>query len=75
MANHYYTENPELAHDLESWSFHYVVGPFSLRPIAGSSQEEQWIMVLVLIDAFEWENLPAGRLLDVGCGYGPIGLS
>ncbi len=21
MANHYYTENPELAHDLESWSF------------------------------------------------------
>ncbi|WP_154953088.1 class I SAM-dependent methyltransferase, partial [Klebsiella grimontii] len=29
----------------------------------------------VLIDAFEWENLPAGRLLDVGCGYGPIGLS
>ena len=31
MANHYYTENPELAHDLESWSF----------------QEEQWIMVLV----------------------------
>ena len=29
----------------------------------------------VLIDAFEWENLPAYRLLDVGCGYGPIGLS
>lgn len=47
MANHYYTENPELAHDLESWSFHYVVEPFSLRPIVGSSQEEQWIMVLV----------------------------
>ena len=47
MANHYYTENPELAHDLESGLFHYVVGPFSLRPIAGSSQEEQWIMVLV----------------------------
>ena len=21
MVNHYYTENPELAHDLESWSF------------------------------------------------------
>ncbi len=21
------------------------------------------------------KNLPAGRLLDVGCGYGPIGLS
>ncbi|MGC3593203.1 class I SAM-dependent methyltransferase, partial [Enterococcus faecalis] len=21
MANHYYTETPELAHDLESWSF------------------------------------------------------
>jgi 16S rRNA (guanine1207-N2)-methyltransferase len=29
----------------------------------------------VLIDAFEWEELPQGRLLDVGCGYGPIGLT
>lgn len=47
MANHYYTENPELAHDLESWSFPLRGRTFSLRPIAGSSQEEQWIMVLV----------------------------
>lgn len=28
----------------------------------------------VLIDVFEWENLLVGCLLDVGCGYGLIGL-
>ena len=29
----------------------------------------------VLIEHFEAEDLPAGTLLDVGCGYGPIGLA
>ena len=29
----------------------------------------------MLIDTFSAEDLPAGALLDVGCGYGPIGLS
>ncbi len=29
----------------------------------------------VLIDAFEWGELPEGSLLDVGCGYGPVGLA
>lgn len=30
----------------------------------------------VLIDAFDWEELPdEGKILDVGCGYGPIGLA
>jgi len=29
----------------------------------------------VLIDTFSTENLPEGTVLDIGCGYGPIGLA
>lgn len=76
MTNHYYTENPMLEHKLEQWSFelrgkkfHFVTdsGVFSRNTIDFGTR--------VLIDAFEWETLPSGRLLDVGCGYGPVGLS
>ena len=76
MANHYYTENPELAHDLESWSFPLRGRTFQFTTDSGVfSRGTVDYGSRVLIDAFEWENLPAGRLLDVGCGYGPIGLS
>ncbi|HGL3665353.1 TPA: class I SAM-dependent methyltransferase [Enterococcus faecalis] len=76
MVNHYYTENPELAHDLESWSFPLRGRTFQFTTDSGVfSRGTVDYGSRVLIDAFEWENLPAGRLLDVGCGYGPIGLS
>ena len=74
MANHYYTENPELAHDLESRSFPLRGRTFQFTTDSGVfSRGTVDYGSRVLIDAFEWENLPAGRLLDVGCGYGPIG--
>lgn len=76
MSNHYYTENPDAAHDFEQWSFelrgkkfHFVTdsGVFSRDTVDYGSR--------VLIDAFEWGELPEGSLLDVGCGYGPVGLA
>jgi len=76
MSNHYYTENPDTAHDFEQWSFelrgknfHFVTdsGVFSRDTVDYGSR--------VLIDAFEWGELPEGSLLDVGCGYGPVGLA
>lgn len=76
MANHYYSENPETAHDLHQWSFelagknfHFVTdsGVFSRDTVDYGSR--------VLIEHFTAADLPAGTLLDVGCGYGPIGLA
>ena len=29
----------------------------------------------MLIQTFSWQNLPEGKILEVGCGYGPIGLA
>lgn len=76
MSNHYYTEKPTTAHDFEEWQFelkgkkfHFVTdsGVFSRDTVDYGSR--------VLIETFEWATLPEGPILDVGCGYGPIGLS
>ncbi|MBO0445151.1 class I SAM-dependent methyltransferase [Enterococcus ureilyticus] len=76
MNNHYYTENPDLAHDLEQWSFELRGKTFQFLTDSGVfSRNTVDFGSRVLIDAFEWEVLPEGKLLDVGCGYGPIGLT
>ena len=76
MTNHYYTENPILDHKLDQWSFELQGKRFQFLTDSGVfSRSTVDYGSRVLIEAFEWENLPAGRLLDVGCGYGPIGLS
>ncbi|KRM71501.1 class I SAM-dependent methyltransferase [Lacticaseibacillus brantae] len=73
---HYYTNDPDLAHDESQFDFdlagrtlHFTTdnGVFSKRTIDYGSR--------VLIDAVIGESLPAGNILDVGTGYGPIGLA
>ncbi|MDN4605533.1 class I SAM-dependent methyltransferase [Paenibacillus sp. F6_3S_P_1C] len=74
MSNHYYSDKPQVAHDrrateaeLRGWKLRLVTdaGVFSKNGIDYGSR--------VLIDAIE---LTAGAyVLDVGCGYGPIGLT
>lgn len=75
-TNHYYTTQPKTPHNLDQWNFelkgktlHFVTdsGVFSKKTVDFGSR--------VLIDAFTENDLPAGNLLDVGCGYGPIGLA
>ena len=76
MTNHYYTENPNTAHDIEEWSFELVGKNFRFMTDSGVfSRNGVDYGSRVLIDAFDWGNLPEGRILDVGCGYGPMGLS
>lgn len=74
MANMYYTENPDVAHDIQEirvtllgQPFRFVTdsGVFSKKMVDYGSQ--------VLLNALSFE---AGQsLLDVGCGYGPLGIS
>lgn len=76
MTDHYYTENPETPHQKEQWSFelknqvfHFETDThvFSRKTIDYGTR--------VLIDTFNGKELPEGDMLDVGCGYGPIGLT
>ncbi|GGI65117.1 class I SAM-dependent methyltransferase [Enterococcus alcedinis] len=76
MTNHYYSKSPDTAHEYAHWDFelkgklfHFTTDSnvFSKGTIDFGSR--------VLIDAFDATDLPEGPLLDLGCGYGPIGLS
>ena len=74
MSNHYYSQKPEAAHQRqvheamlrgEKLRFTTDAGVFSKAGVDYGSR--------VLIDALEIEQ--NAKVLDVGCGYGPIGLS
>ncbi|WP_438449156.1 class I SAM-dependent methyltransferase [Gorillibacterium sp. sgz5001074] len=74
MADHYYSSKPSSVHEtirfqekLRDWEFTFKsdAGVFSKHGVDYGSK--------VLIQAME---IPSGaRVLDVGCGYGPIGLT
>lgn len=75
MADHYYSEKPQSesapitrSYQLRGRDYTFVsdVGVFSKRDIDFGTR--------LLIEAFEEPDIP-GDLLDLGCGYGPIGIS
>ncbi|EOS7907147.1 class I SAM-dependent methyltransferase [Enterococcus hirae] len=77
MTNHYYSQEPTTEHDFEQWSFELKGKNFQFVTDSGVfSRETVDFGSRVLIDTVNWEELPAdGKILDVGCGYGPIGLA
>ncbi|WP_342542692.1 methyltransferase [Paenisporosarcina sp. FSL H8-0542] len=75
MADHYYSKKPQTESKPKSWSFTLRGELFHFETDTGVfSKSEVDFGSRVLIDAFV---MPAteGPVLDVGCGYGPIGLS
>lgn len=75
MSEHYYSRTQKAESDPKYWdftlrNFHFRFktdnGVFSKREVDFGSR--------LLIETFELPEIP-GPLLDVGCGYGPIGLS
>ncbi|WP_176707714.1 class I SAM-dependent methyltransferase [Bacillus sp. FJAT-26390] len=74
MSNHYYSQSPDVKHNrqiheasLRGFSFRFMTdsGVFSKSGVDYGSQ--------VLIDALMLDD--KAKVLDVGCGYGPIGLT
>lgn len=73
MPQHYYSNQPDAQHDrrtieeeLRGTTYHFIsdAGVFSKKGVDFGSK--------VLIEAMS--VLPGSKVLDVGCGYGPIGL-
>ncbi|MER1987800.1 MAG: class I SAM-dependent methyltransferase [Solibacillus sp.] len=75
MSDHYYSNKPQTESKPRQWKFTLLGNSFTFETDAGVfSKSEVDFGSRVLIDAFEMPEVN-GVLLDVGCGYGPIGLS
>ncbi|WP_277583949.1 class I SAM-dependent methyltransferase [Psychrobacillus antarcticus] len=75
MSDHYYSRKPQTESKPRYWNFTLLGHNFRFETDAGVfSKSEVDFGSRVLIDAFEAPDLE-GSILDIGCGYGPIGLS
>jgi len=76
MTNHYYQTTPTSSHEILKWSFELFDKDFQFTTDSGVfSKNTVDYGSRVLIQAFSFEQLPEGRILEIGCGYGPIGLA
>ena len=75
MSEHYYSNKPQTESKPRQWKFTLRGHMFTFETDAGVfSKSEVDFGSRVLIDTFEIPEVE-GDVLDVGCGYGPIGLS
>lgn len=75
MAEQYFTENPTVSHDERQISYNLEGVNLKLTTDAGVfSKSRVDYGSGVLIKQMLAQDLVAGKVLDLGCGYGPIGL-
>lgn len=76
MANQYFENTPDLEHEIKNFNFTLRNHNFDFMSDSGVfSRQTVDYGSRVLIEAIDFNNIPAGNILDVGCGYGPIGLA
>lgn len=75
MAEHYYSRNPESKSAPKSWTFNLRGRTLNFSTDQGVfSKDEVDFGSRTLIETFAEPEIN-GEFLDLGCGYGPIGLS
>ena len=75
MSEHYYSRSQKVESNPKFWDFTLRNILFRFKTDNGVfSKREVDFGSRLLIEAFEMPET-AGPILDVGCGYGPIGLS
>ncbi|MCG7335346.1 class I SAM-dependent methyltransferase [Sporosarcina sp. ACRSM] len=75
MSEHYYAKDPKVKSDPKEWNDELRGVKLRFKTDAGVfSKGEVDFGSRLLAEAFVLPEL-AGAILDVGCGYGPIGLS
>lgn len=75
MSEHYYSQKPSVESDRKTWTFQLRDRNFTFQSDRGVfSKNEVDFGSRLLIETFEAPEIE-GNFLDVGCGYGPIGLS
>ena len=75
MSEHYYSKNPHVKSEPKQWNAVLLDRNFMFETDAGVfSKGEVDFGSRLLIDTFRAPDVD-GDVLDVGCGYGPVGLS
>ncbi|SDN59446.1 16S rRNA (guanine1207-N2)-methyltransferase [Fictibacillus solisalsi] len=75
MSGHYYSENPDAKSNPKTWTFVLRNRELKFTSDAGVfSKKEVDFGSRLLIEEFVFPEI-SGDCLDVGCGYGPIGLA
>jgi 16S rRNA (guanine1207-N2)-methyltransferase len=75
LSEHYYSRKQKVESDPKFWDYTLKTNSFRFKTDNGVfSKREVDFGSRLLIESFELPNVE-GLLLDVGCGYGPIGLS
>ncbi|WP_100405986.1 class I SAM-dependent methyltransferase [Bacillus solitudinis] len=75
MSDHYYSDKPEVESQERTWTFTLKGITLSFTSDRGVfSKKEVDFGSRLLVEAFRFPS-NHGDVLDVGCGYGPIGLT
>lgn len=75
MSQHYYSKNPQTKSNPQEWTYTLRGETFRFQTDSGVfSKSEVDFGSRLLIEAFEEPGIQ-GSVLDVGCGYGPIGMA
>ncbi|ETP69717.1 class I SAM-dependent methyltransferase [Planococcus glaciei] len=75
MSQHYYSKNPQTKSKPQEWTYTLRGEKFHFQTDTGVfSKSDVDFGSRLLIETFE-EAAQDGPILDVGCGYGPIGMA
>lgn len=73
MSSHYYTSKPNTAHDLRTITYTFAARTLSFVADANVfSKDRVDFGSSLLIQSLQLQ--PDARILDLGCGYGPLGI-
>lgn len=75
MAEQYFTHNPTTEHAIKKFDFELRNQEFHFSTDNSVfSKQRVDFGTTVLINSIDYSDLVSGPILDLGCGYGPIGL-
>lgn len=74
--SHYYSEKPSSKSDIKEIEFHFLNKTFNFFTDSGvfSKNKIDFGSELMLKTFLKHTNLEKGGFLDIGCGYGPVGI-